>query len=51
MAHKDERPEYSDREKELRKEVERQRRIWRPGTDEATLRRAAINALMDKGDW
>lgn len=35
----------------LSDEIERQRSIYRPGTSEALLRRAAVRALMDRGDY
>lgn len=34
----------------LGEEIERQRAIYRPGTAESTLQRAAVRALIDKGE-
>lgn len=51
MSKEREEDTYRDREKLIREEMERQRKIYREGTSENTLRRAAINALMDKGEW
>ena len=32
-------------------EMDRQRRIFRPGADEARIMRAAINALIERGEY
>ena len=38
-------------EERLEAEIERQRNIYRPGTTEILLRRAAVRALIERGEW
>lgn len=40
-----------DREARLYVEIERQRHIRRPGTNDYVLKRAAVAALMERGEW
>lgn len=38
-------------EERLEAEIERQRNIYRPDTAEILLRRAAVRALIERGEW
>lgn len=43
--------EDETREGRLKAEMLKQAAIYRPGTDAAILRRAAISALMERGEY
>lgn len=42
---------YETREQKIASEMLKQGSIYRPGTEDAVLRRAAINALMERGEY
>lgn len=44
-------PTPKSRDERLAEEIERLRGVYRVGTSDQILRRAAINAMMDRGDW